>query len=174
MTRLGKFVTGLFYASFACTAIAIIFGMDSKTSGDQQARDWTATVLSKPLGMFIVALIGAGIIIFGMSQFYRALSAKLGDRLQAWRMNDHAYRWSLRCGRVGTAARGVVFCVIGIFIVVAALHTNPREAIGLGGALAKLERAPYGPWLLGAVGAGLVAYGLFQFVQSRYCRIARA
>jgi hypothetical protein len=35
-----------------------------------------------------------------------------------------------------------------------------------------MERAPYGAWILAAVAAGLVAYGLFELLSARYCRIA--
>ena len=72
------------------------------------------------------------------------------------------------------AAFGVVFGVIGVFLVQAALQTDPDEARGLGGALDTLARQPFGPYLLGAVALGLVAYGVFMFVMARYRRIEPA
>ena len=71
-------------------------------------------------------------------------------------------------GVIGHAARGVVFLLAGFFIVRAAWEFDPKEAIGLDGALAKLANAEYGPFLLGAVAVGLFAYGLFCLVQARY------
>jgi hypothetical protein len=71
-------------------------------------------------------------------------------------------------GVLGHAARGVVFLLAGFFIVRAASEYDPKEAIGLDGALAKLAHAAYGPFLLGAVAVGLFAYGLFCLVQARY------
>jgi hypothetical protein len=38
----------------------------------------------------------------------------------------------------------------------------------LGGALDALARQPYGPWLLGTVAIGLIAYGIYEFVKARY------
>ena len=61
--------------------------------------------------------------------------------------------------------------VAGFFIVRAAWEYDPKEAIGLDGALAKLANAEYGPLLLGVVAAGLFAYGLFCLVQARYRRV---
>ena len=49
----------------------------------------------------------------------------------------------------------------------AAVDYSPQDAIGLDGALEKLARAPYGPWLLGLTATGLVAYGAFCFVDAR-------
>jgi len=69
---------------------------------------------------------------------------------------------------VGYVARGVVFALIGVFLVRAAWDYDPKEAVGFDGALAKLQQAPYGPLLLGLTAAGLVAFGLFCLVQARY------
>ncbi|HEX8151415.1 MAG TPA: DUF1206 domain-containing protein, partial [Pyrinomonadaceae bacterium] len=76
-----------------------------------------------------------------------------------------------RAGQVGLTARGVVFGIIGAFLIQAALHARAHEARGLGGALLALEQSPYGPWLLGAVALGLVIYGLYMFVEARYRRM---
>ena len=38
---------------------------------------------------------------------------------------------------------------IGIFVIKAAVDYNPKDAIGLHGALQKLAQASYGPYLLG-------------------------
>ena len=67
-------------------------------------------------------------------------------------------------------ARGFVFVVIGGFLVIAAYRANPQEAKGLGDALRALEQAPYGPYLLAAVGLGLIAYAVHQFVEARLRR----
>jgi hypothetical protein len=75
--------------------------------------------------------------------------------------------WGSRAGLVGHVARAVVFGLIGVFVVRAAVNYDPKDAIGLDGALQKLARAPYGPWLLGLTAAGLVAYGIFCLVDAR-------
>ena len=76
-----------------------------------------------------------------------------------------------RAGRLGHAARGLVFIVIGVFLAQAALQSDPDEARGLGGALSALAAQPFGPYLLGLVACGLVAFGLFMFVVVCYRRI---
>ena len=58
-------------------------------------------------------------------------------------------------------------------MLVAAIESSPRQARGLGGALAALAEQPYGPFLLAAVAFGLLSYGLFAVAQARYRRIAR-
>jgi uncharacterized protein DUF1206 len=79
--------------------------------------------------------------------------------------------WIEAVGRFGYAARGVAFGLIGLFLVNAAVETQPEEARGLGGALASLAEQPLGPWLLGLVALGLTAYGVFALVEARYRRM---
>ncbi|WP_148129269.1 DUF1206 domain-containing protein, partial [Dulcicalothrix desertica] len=74
--------------------------------------------------------------------------------------------------RFGIAARGFVFGIIGIFLVLAAIQVDGSEARGLGGTLAVLAQQPFGSWILGVVALGLIAYGIYSVIQARYRRIA--
>jgi hypothetical protein len=65
----------------------------------------------------------------------------------------------------------VVFGLIGWFVIKAAIDYNPDEALALDGALAKLAQAPYGPVVLGIVAVGLIGFGAFSLVESRYRRV---
>ena len=100
-----------------------------------------------------------------------AYAAKFMEGLQPGEMGARQRAWARRSGRLGYAARGVVFIVIGSFLVLAALQTNPNQARGLGGALSALASQPFGPYLLGTVALGLICYGLFMFVVAWYRRI---
>jgi hypothetical protein len=79
-----------------------------------------------------------------------------------------ALEWS---GRIGLSAMALVTTIIGLFLIVAAVRHNPGEAKGLGGALAELAHAPYGPYLLAVVALGLLAFGIFSLLQARYRRV---
>ncbi len=74
-------------------------------------------------------------------------------------------------GRLGFAARGVVFLVIGGFLGLAAVRSNSAQVKGLGGALETLSDQPHGSALLALVAAGLLAFGVFGLVQALYRRI---
>jgi hypothetical protein len=65
----------------------------------------------------------------------------------------------------------VVFGLVGIFLVKAAIEYQPTAAVGLDGALAKLAHQSYGSWLLGLVAAGLVAFAVYSLSDARYRRI---
>jgi hypothetical protein len=83
-------------------------------------------------------------------------------------MGGEERRWYTVLGVIGHNARGVVFVLAGFFLARAAWQYDPKEAIGIDGALAKLAHQPYGHALLGLTAAGLLAYALFCLVQARY------
>ena len=76
----------------------------------------------------------------------------------------------LRLGMIGTSARGIVFAIAGALVVQAALTYNAGKSTGLDGALRTLADRPYGPWLLGALALGLIAFGLYGFAAARWAK----
>jgi hypothetical protein len=167
--RIDHVLNGLFHAALALTAGQLALG--SGGGGGGSPDDWTATLMSQPLGRWLVVVAGVGIVGAGLHQFYNAYKADFREKLETDEMSLREKRWTTHAGRLGYAARGVVFGVIGVFLIQAALQADPDEAKGLGGALETLARQPFGPYLLGAVALGLVAYGVFMFVVARYRRI---
>jgi hypothetical protein len=65
----------------------------------------------------------------------------------------------------------VVFGLVGIFLIKAAIDYSPSKAVGLDGALAKIVHHSYGPFLLGIVAAGLIAFALYSLSDARYRKI---
>ena len=74
-------------------------------------------------------------------------------------------------GRFGYVAVGVVFGIIGILAILAATTLNPERVGGLDQALTFLSQQVYGPWLLGAVAFGLMAYAVYSFMGALWFRI---
>jgi hypothetical protein len=119
----------------------------------------------------LVVCVGITAIGLGLRELYQAYNARFLKYLKLDEMGEGVRKWTERWGRLGIAARGLVFGVVGTFLIRAALEYDPQEARGLGGALQTLARQPLGPWLLGAVALGLVAYGLFMLCVARYRHI---
>ena len=165
--RTGHVAAWLGYSVLAFTAGQLLV-----TSGGGSPKDWTASVLSLPFGWVLVLGVGAGVVVYGLHQLYQAYQAQFEEHLKREQMSKRVESLVTQGGRFGLAARGVVIGIAGGFLVVAALRSDPEEATGLGGALQTLLREPFGPWLLGVVAFGLVAYGLLILAIARYGRIA--
>jgi uncharacterized protein DUF1206 len=166
--RAGYVGRGLIYAGLTASTVKILLGSGGGQSQTGKAHKTTAVVLSWPAGTWLVGIAGAVVVGVGLWNLYRGVARKFEDRWRTGEMGEQARKWGARAGLVGHVARAVVFSLIGIFLVKAAVEYNPKEAIGLDGALRKLADASYGPYLLGLTAAGLVAYGLYCFVDARY------
>ncbi|MDQ1558172.1 MAG: hypothetical protein QOD32_1232 [Pyrinomonadaceae bacterium] len=169
--RLGYTGSGLVYAGLAYSAARILFGA-SDDGQPSAAESWTARVMEFPFGNWLVVLGGLSVIGYGLYQCYKGYTAKFRKRLKTGEMSERGILWATRSGRFGFIARGIVFLIVGGFLIVAAWHYDSSQAKGLDGALQVLIQQSYGKWLLGGVALGLVAYGLYMLIEARYRRIA--
>lgn len=169
--RFGYVINGLIYAGLAFTASKLALGTGGN-SNSNSTQDWTASILSQPFGQSLIGTVGAFIIGFAFYQFYQAFSNKIRKRLNLTELSNTERKWVMTICRFGVAARGVVFCIIGWFLIKAATQYDPTQAGGLDRALQTLAQQPYGPWLLGIVALGLIAYGVYMVVQARYSQLA--
>ncbi|HEY6961988.1 MAG TPA: DUF1206 domain-containing protein [Gaiellaceae bacterium] len=165
--RAGYAGRGLVYAGLTYSTVRIVTGAGGGQSQNAKAHQSTAMALSWPAGRWIVGIAGAVLAAVGLWNLYRGLSRKFEDKWRLNRLTPGIRKWGSRAGVLGHVARFVVFALIGVFVVKAALDYNPKDAIGLDGALQKLAHASYGPWLLGLTAAGLVAYGIYCLVDAR-------
>lgn len=170
--RADHLLNGVLHGALAFSAAQLALG--SGGGGGSSPDDWTARLLAQPFGKWLAVAAGAGIVGAGIYQFYALYRVRFMEHLKPGEMSPRERTWTRRVGRVGYAARGVVFSVIGVFLIQAALQSDPEETRGLGGALGTLSRQPLGPYILGGVAVGLVAYGAFMLVVARYRRIEPA
>ncbi|HEU5065079.1 MAG TPA: DUF1206 domain-containing protein [Gaiellaceae bacterium] len=166
--RVADVARAVLYGWLAFLCAELVFDADEGQGQGNDETELTARILDWPLGRWLVGAAGLAVVGAGVFNLYRALSQKFRKDLKEEQMKGEERRWYTVIGVVGHAARGIVFLLVGFFIVRAAWEYDPQEAIGLDGALAKLAHAEYGSLLLGAVAAGLLAYALFCFVQARY------
>jgi hypothetical protein len=127
--------------------------------------------MSQPFGPALVAVVGLIVIGVGLAQFVVAYRASFAKKLRGDEMSHQQQQLVALAGRLGYTARGIVFVLIGAFLVIAGVQSRPDQARGLGGVLASLAQQPFGPWLLGLVALGLIAYGLSMLLAARYRRM---
>src|SRR4051812_34597507 len=160
--RLGYAARGVVYAGITYSAVRILTGSHHQQSQNGKAHKATAVVFSWPGGTWLVGIGGLVLIGIGLWQLYTGVSRRFEEK---W--HRHSDLGGV-VGVVGHVARFVVFGLMGVFAIKAAVDYNPKDAIGLDGALQKLAHASYGPVLLGLTAAGLLAYGVYCLVDARY------
>jgi len=170
--RVGQLIKGFIHVGLVLAIVRLMIGLHSDESTDARTRDWTAWVMAFPLGIWLVGGTGVGVLGYGVYQLYRAWRIKLDDQLELGRFGKTSHTVIVSLSRFGLFARGVLFGTIGIFLIVAAMRADPRQAKGVASAMRALEELWYGSLALSAVALGLFSYGLYQFLRAKYRRIA--
>jgi len=168
--RGGALAMGLVYAGLCVSTILVVTGRPT-SSGTQQQQGATARLLALPAGRALVFVIGAGVIIGGCIVTWRALARKFEKNLATAKMGPRIRPAAIGLGIAGNGAGGVVLVLVGIFLIQAAATNNARASKGLDQTLRTVAHAPFGPALLLIVTAGLVAYGLYSWVEMRYRQV---
>lgn len=159
-------VSGIIYASIAFDAFALLL----KWANDEgQVRSIASSLLEGPLA--IVA--GLGIGGYGLWQLWKGIAGKLSKQLNEGEAQRETGKWVIALSRIGLAGRGLVFVLVGYWLVThpATAPTMATSSSGAVGALKLFERLPQADTLLMLAAIALAAYGVYQLVHSRYRRI---
>lgn len=169
-SRIGFAWSGVNYAALAVFAAGILLGGSKSNNGDgvQAIVGWA---LLLPAGGTIVTVAGVIGILGGLGQFADAYKAGFRRDLKRNQMT-RAQRVTVDgLGRFGMVARGVIFGVVGIFVLVAGLHHDAHDAHSFGPAFGAVAHEPLGHVLLTVVALGFVALGLHSWANARWVRM---
>jgi phage-related minor tail protein len=170
-TRLAALGRALVYGFITFGVLKYAVGLGAPKSSDQQSVDLTAKVMSHSGGRVAVIIAGVALAGGGLALAYSAARTKFLKKLNTGEMSTRTRTVVTWLGRVGGVARGVVFVIAGIFLIVAAADAEPQQAKGLDSALRALTRTPLGPWLLLVVAIGLIMFGAFSCCEARWRRV---
>jgi len=173
LARLGYSGTGISYTLLAVGAIQLVVGTGSGgQSSTSSAQSWTGKLLQSGPGVALIILVGLIVLGIAASMFYCAYSAHFQNKLALQELKAQTRKWILSFGRFGYAAVGVVFSIIGLFLIIVVFRYDSSDAKGLDSALQVLLQQPFGSVLLAIVALGLMAYGAYSLIEARYRRIA--
>jgi fumarate reductase subunit D len=169
MARLGFVTSALSYGAIVLFAVQLLAGSGATTNDGTQKT--IASVLTHPAGGALTILIGLVVIGVALGQFLESYRATFARDLKGAEMSATTRDIAVKLGRFGMFARGVIFLVIGWFVVQAGIHHDPAQTQGFSGAFVFLLAQPFGRILLGIVALGLVALGLHSFACARWIRL---
>jgi hypothetical protein len=172
--RVGYVISGLSYGALIIPTVRYIMGAGGTGGGAGGSQDMTANLLAQPFGPWLVGLLGLIGMAGGLGQLFQAFTTDFKKDLKFREMNGDEQKWAIRIGQFGMTARGVVFAMLGFFILQAALNRDPKNVKGLDGALQTILHGPYGPWLLGLMAFGLASFGVYSLLCAKWIRIMRS
>ncbi len=158
--RIGDAASGVAHLFLAYASYQFATGEKQNSSGSGGGQEMAGSVLSMELGAVVIGAIGLGFLAGGFMQAKSAVTAQFMHRI-----SPRAPDGVKTVGRLGHAARAVVFAIIGWSMVQGAWLSSEAEVKGLGEAILSLR--DMGP-LYTLVAVGLMLFGLFGLVTARY------
>ncbi|RIJ25793.1 DUF1206 domain-containing protein [Henriciella barbarensis] len=161
LARLGMFSSGTSYALVGFAAGAVAFDADDGGGGGktEETAKW---LMEQPFGPWFVGLSGLALIGIGIAQVWRTQSDQ-------WKKSLDLSGWPQRAKPViefGIAGRGVLFGLIGLFLIVGAYNADSSDVKGLAGTLGWIRTQPFGLTLFIVASVAIGAYGIYSGVQS--------
>ncbi|WP_085808844.1 DUF1206 domain-containing protein [Sphingomonas sp. TZW2008] len=155
--RAGAAISGIVHLFLTYQAVRLMQGIKAAKDSAEQG---TQTALALPGGTFLVMLGGVLLLVVGGVQLAKAIKAGFLRYLEPDAARRAWVQWS---GRLGYAARGLIFLVTGFFLLRAGFSERASAAGGMAEAIDWLS-SPVD--LLVAI--GLLGFGIFSFIEARY------
>jgi len=166
--RIAALASGIAYGLFCVLAVGILVGSGGSSSS---AKDTTGGVLAWSGGTVVVAIAGLAFIGVALFQAYRGIAKKFLEDANTSEMSPSVRKAYTSIGVFGLVSRSVVFALVGYGLIKAALEYDPKEAVGLDGALRQLADSSFGPLLLGIIAAGLIGFAIYSVADARYRKV---
>ena len=154
---------GIVYLVLGASAVKVAVGSGGSSSGQQQSL--SARLMAHGYGRVLIFAVGIAIIAIGVRQIHKAVTKKFTEDLVGG-----VSSLTVSLGRVGYAAKGVAFLVVGALFGWAALAYDPQKAGGLDTALHTIKDQPFGSVLLSVLALGFAAFAAYTFAWSRNAR----
>ncbi|HEX9042995.1 MAG TPA: DUF1206 domain-containing protein [Trebonia sp.] len=167
--RLKSLARAIIYAGLSYLTFTVIAGKARSQAGQQQ--DITATAMHHAPGRIMVGVAGLIIVACGIALVIEGARKKFMRYLQTARMSPRMRRVVKVLGMTGTIVRGLVFALVGVLVIVAAVTHKASESGGIDKALLTLRGAPLGEFLVMLAALGLVIFGVYGLCEARWRRV---
>ena len=134
-------------------------------------QDITATAMHHTGGQVLVGVIGLVIAFCGIALVVEGARKKFMKYLRTARMSARLRRVIELLGMTGTIARGLVFALVGVLVIDAAVTHKASESGGIDKALLTLRDQPFGEFLMVLAALGLLVFGVYGLCEARWRKV---
>jgi len=169
--RVGSVVLAVSYAALCFYTVRFLTESGASGGSSAEPDSVTKSLLDESYGVALT--VGIGLVLLGVAAYeaYKAISRSFLDDLETGRMSASEKKAATFLGTAGNGGLAVISALAGVFMIKAAIEHDPKEAIGLDGALQELVSQKLGPFLLGATAACLLLYAAYCLVEARYRKL---
>ena len=161
----------LVYSVFCVSTARLLAETPPKqTAQSEQRQDtgMTVALLRSGWGRVLIVLVGILVVAGGLEAARRAVRLNFRERFTVEHMSRALAIITRALGAFGCVARAVVFVLVGVFLVKAAVLSSAKQTKGLDAVFRSVAGTAYGSWLLGLLASGILCYGLYCLVEARY------
>jgi Domain of Unknown Function (DUF1206) len=167
--RLISLARAVVYAGFSYLTFTVISG--TQRSQSRQQQDVTATVMRHTEGRWLVGIVGLIVVIIGLVLVSQGARRKFMKYLRTSQMSPRTRRVVEVLGMIGTIARGLVFALVGVLVIDAAITHKASESGGIDKALLTLRNQPFGEFLMILAALGLAVFGIYGLCEARWRKV---
>lgn len=164
------FGRGVLYTVFFIGTLKFVMDHQLPASTNQQSHDFTVQAMTHSGGRILVGVVGAAVVLAGLYLIKTGLTRSFLRDLDLSGADKRTRETMETLGTVGNVARGLVFGMIGVFLVDAAVRYDASKAKGIDATLRSFAHTALGPWLLVAVAIGFVLFGGYSLFEARWHR----
>jgi hypothetical protein len=173
VARLGFVWSGINYLAIAVIAAALLVGaVHSDGAGSIEAT--VNAALSHQAGWIVVIIAGAIGVATGIGQFYDAYRGGWRSDIKRNQMEAEQRLVVDSLGRAGMVARGLVFGMLGWFILQAGIAHDAERSRSMRQVFEGLATSVLGRLILAGLGLGLAAMGLHSVALARWVRMPQS
>jgi hypothetical protein len=165
----------LVYLAFCLSTARLLMGTPpQQTAQSEQRQDTgvTADLLRTGWGRILLAVVGVAAVVAGVEMGRRSVRLDFRERFTSGHMPRAVALLTRVLGAFGCIARAVVFVLVGVFVLKAAVLSSASQAKGLDAVFRSVASSGGGAWLLALLASGLASYGLYCLIEARYRDLA--
>ena len=162
--KLRAVLQSVVYAGLALTLASFANGAGKEHTAS--TSDLTVSLMEAPGGYALLLALGAAIAITGIVYVVRGFRQSFAKYLRL-PSSAKARTAVTVLGVAGYAAKGIALLLAGLLIIIATVTAHPEQSTGIDGGLKGLREQPFGFYMLAAVGAGLICYGVYMMVRAK-------
>ena len=152
----------LLYPAFCLSTARLVVQTQPKQTAQPEQRqdtDVTADLLRTGWGRALLILAGVLFVVASVEMGRRSVRLDFRERFTTQDMPRVLAILTRTLGAVGCVARAVVFVLVGVFVLKAAVLSSAKQVKGLDAVFRSVASSAYGSWLLTVLASGLLCYG---------------
>jgi hypothetical protein len=171
MRRVSSLAAGIIYGALCVRAIELVAGHPTSGGASSNPEPWVAKIMGWPGGTVAIevagaVLVGAGITLGAWGVLHRY------DKHLALERVSRPWQTAVKVlGGFGDLARGSLLALFGVYLIEAAVTSNPTQAKSVDQTLRALVQHPFGALAIGVIALGLLSFGIYSFFDARLRRL---